>query len=315
MNDSEVLFLIALEEYIKRSGDKNFLVSISKILEEIIEFLDERTKNDLLLNKESFTWMDTLDRTGIPIELEAMYAKSLSSIAFLQKLLNKEYEKYYQKAKKVENILLKFAEKSIDRITLEGKIERKRRINFIFLPYYRISSLTFIENILKDLEVEYGLTTLSINDKNFDPTKYHEGSSWIWLNLIYAQLLLRNGNFRKAYSIIEKTNSLLNKYSLLSFPECIHPFNGKNLGALKQAWSAAMAIEVIDKGLIGFEFNALNNTINLSPFLQEGMKIERKIVLTNDTIKFEIERKNSKYYFTFESRKRKKYRLHFSPLF
>lgn len=315
-SDSELLFLIALEKYVKYTADIKFLQLISKTLNKIFEFIDESVENSLFLNKQNYTWMDTLDRTGFPIELEAVYSRAMFAKAFIKKMLNENYEKELIKANEIKTLVYKkFVENQIDRITLNGKIEKTKRVNFIFLPYYNVSSFFDVQKILKEMETPFGLATLSPKEKNFNPKSYHEGSSWVWINLIYAQLLLKNGYFEKAYSIIERTNELINKNALLSLPECIDPFNGENLGALKQAWSAAMAIETMESGLIGFEFNAITNSITISPYLKSGMRIERKKILPNDEIFFEVSRKDDKYMFSFESKNKIKYKINFKPRF
>ena len=316
--DTEPLFLIALEEYVKFTSDLRFLFSVKNKLNEIVNrILSIRDDDGFIVDKNKYTWMDTIDRTGKPIELESIFIRSLKSIAFILKQLEDPmYQDYLVEHKNMESKLINsFILNRVDRITLDGKKETIKRVNFIFPVYYNQVSYIELKDVFDELEFKYGLTTVSREESVYSHDKYHEGMSWVWINMMYSEILFRNSRFNHAYNILENNAMLMNKKSLMSFPECIDPETNEISGALMQAWSSAFAIETLDKGILGLDVDMMNKTIHLSPILREGMFIRRIKKLPGDQLEIVVDRNKNKYRFSVKSRNGEKYKVVFMPRF
>ena len=173
--DTEPLFLIALEEYVKFTSDLRFLFSVKNKLNEIVNrILSIRDDDGFIVDKNKYTWMDTIDRTGKPIELESIFIRSLKSIAFILKQLEDPmYQDYLVEHKNMESKLINsFILNRVDRITLDGKKETIKRVNFIFPVYYNQVSYIELKDVFDELEFKYGLTTVSREESVYSHDKY-----------------------------------------------------------------------------------------------------------------------------------------------
>tara|TARA_Y100000034_G_scaffold136978_1_gene217858 strand:+ start:16997 stop:18298 length:1302 start_codon:yes stop_codon:yes gene_type:complete len=88
------------------------------------------------------------------------------------------------------------------------------------------------------------VTSVSIKDKEYDPLNYWRGPIWINLNwLIYKGL--KSYGFNDEADIIKK--SILDLISEHGFYEYYHPSSGKGLGTNNFSWTAALAIDFLNK--------------------------------------------------------------------
>ncbi|MBW2980075.1 hypothetical protein KY360_01485 [Candidatus Woesearchaeota archaeon] len=253
------LYFRTKEAFNKKIFNKNEIKKITKILEENIGYLiKNNTKDDFAVCKERETWMDSLNRDGALIELQAF---RLFMYKFLFELTkNKKYKKLEDKLK--DKVRGRFWNK---RYLADGLNDNPVRPNVFIAAYIYPELLSKEEwsncfkHILPRLFAGWGgLTTVDKGSEFFvenhtgeDPKSYHNGDSWFWVNNL-AALVLNRINRKKFKDYINKILDAGVKEILYSgISGCAAELSSakelKSEGCLNQAWSNAMFIELIEE--------------------------------------------------------------------
>jgi len=229
-----------------------------KLCQVISALLKNHTNNDFEIVGPQETWMDTLKRTGAPLEIQALRL-NLYQLAF-ELTKKKIYLKLKQKLKR--KVRKYFWNKKI----LADKLEDFTLRPNIFLANYIFPELlsqeeweTCFKHALEKLWLEWGgISTLDKRNKDFysfhtgeSSQSYHNGDSWFWLNNLTAQVLY-NLNPKKFEEYIGKileasTNEILWSGTIGHHSELSSANNFSSQGCFSQAWSSALFIETIDK--------------------------------------------------------------------
>lgn len=215
--DAPLLFINTVYEYVRCSGDNEFLPEIFPVLKNIVEGYKNGTDFHIGMDEdgliaagaglEQLTWMDVrvgeylpTPRHGKPVEINAYWYSALKVMAeFARKLpketVAEEYEAMAEKTK--ESFLAKFWNEAEDCLkdVLSGNGEENQiRCNQVWTltqPFSMIPA-EWEEKILKKIRTELyagvGLRTLSPNDASFHPVyigpmeerdrAYHQGTVW-----------------------------------------------------------------------------------------------------------------------------------------
>ncbi|MBI4144294.1 hypothetical protein HY486_03540 [Candidatus Woesearchaeota archaeon] len=227
----------------------------TKILRERIRlYLNSITwKDGLVFNNSNETWMDSVERNGCNIEVQAL---TLAAAKFLNQLGEKtiiEEELREQTRKHFWNGKWLFDEKNDQTI----------RPN-VFLAAYAYPELltkeewtTCFQNTLKKLWLPWGgISSIDTTDKRFirehtgeKPDSYHNGDSWYWINNITAIVLHNHKGFdkyvQKIYDASEK--EILQMGAIGHHAELSSAKEQTSEGCPMQAWSAATFIELCDE--------------------------------------------------------------------
>ena len=216
-----------------------------------LKFIDRFEILDAVL-----TWMDTLSRPkGIDL-----YALKLQM-----------YKKAYQasgdlKFLEKEKLLLKYVRKNFwnRKFLADTPNNFIKRPNLFLVAYIYPELLSkkewtiCFENILPKLWLEWGgIATVDKTSDLFvskntgeDPSSYHNGDSWFWVNNLAALVLARldKKRFKKYIAkILEaSTNEILWKGVIGHHTEISSANKFKSEGCWAQAWSSALYIELID---------------------------------------------------------------------
>jgi hypothetical protein len=200
------------------------------------------------------TWMDTIERKRA-IEIDFLYYNVL-----LKLNLNLEAKKFKTFLK--SRIKSDFYEK-----------EEFLRPNWFFCYFLNNNFFereeweSIFYDLIKNNFLKWGgFSSLSFNHKNFqnyytgeDPSSYHQGDSWFWINNLSIFSLL-NLDFKKYKKIISKLKSatlknLLFKGALGYISELSSAKMLEAEGSPIQLWSLSSLILILDKK---FSFNAKN---------------------------------------------------------
>ncbi len=289
-------YISLLKEYIK--NHKLFHIDeIGLLLKKTKDFwflFDENEKeyiiNNLLdlhytapiYNEKGESWMDSIDREGISIEIQALFYEGFE----LLKEYDNEFKYLQQKIEKVVNEML------FHDYILDGLERYEIRPNYILAYYFspklaeKIGFDKYFFNNLEQLWLEWGgISSLSkycplfykkhtgINSKS-----YHNGDSWYFINNITGTILLKflekynnkNKKNNKKEKIEEKIFKLLNSsirdILLLYIPsghsEISSSFEQESLGCFDQLWSNATFIEFVIHYLKQY-----NNLKNIKDFV------------------------------------------------
>jgi glycogen debranching enzyme len=247
-----------------RGEEKKRLI---EALEKTIEReLAERTRDGLAFNSPKETWMDSLDRLGARIEIQAM---RLMMFCLAKDLSTSPRKKEYYAA--LESALRRAARGRFwdGALLADGFDPRSGETDWtvrpnIFLAAYVYPKLLDKEEwvkcfkcVLPKLWLEWGgLSTIDINSPEFhathtgeNPASYHNGDSWFYLNDIAAIVMGRIDARRFDYNI--KKIFEAGSYDLLwsgicGFAAELSPASRfDSAGSPAQAWSSAAFLELL----------------------------------------------------------------------
>jgi hypothetical protein len=230
---------------------------VSKFEKMIPALLKERTMDGLAINYAHETWMDSLDRSGARIEMQA------GRLA-LYKLLYSETDNDQYKI-----LIDELVRKTLDRFYHDEKLldspESKTIRPNVFLACYLYPDLLTrdqwekcFDAILPELYLEWGgIASVSTNDTKFitadsgeSSPSYHNGDSWYFMNNIVATVLYRINPVRYSNFINEimeaSTREILYMGSVGHHAEISSASVQGSLGCEAQLWSSAMYLGFFD---------------------------------------------------------------------
>jgi glycogen debranching enzyme len=232
----------------------------------LIKKASERMINGFFVNNANETWMDSLERSGARIEMQAMILNSYRLLADLSET-KKEKDFYIKKEeamkKRVRDVFFE------NGYLYDGYYPKTNFKDFtvrpnIFIAFYIYPNLLSKEEwtscFQKALDCLWlpwgGLSTIDKNSNNFnwkhtgeDSRSYHQGDSWFFLNNLVAIALYKTDKERfKSY--IEKIKEasreeLIWMGAVGSHGEVSSAEKLESKGCLNQAWSSAMYIELL----------------------------------------------------------------------
>ena len=236
------------------------------VLEKSIEkLLVEDTKNDLAVHGLKQTWMDSLERRGAAIEIQALRLRMYALAARIADTEEKKNYYYNLEAAAWIRIRDKFFQngKLADIYNpVTGRADFKVRPN-VFLAAYAYPELLkksewaeVFDNTLEKLWLDWGgLSTLDKKDAGFcgsdtgvDPTAYHNGDSWFWVNNL-AAVVLNRFDREKYENYINKifeasANDILWHGAIGCASEISSAEKYASAGCVNQAWSNATFLEL-----------------------------------------------------------------------
>lgn len=227
-----------------------------ELLEIINNLVTKRTLNNWAITYSKETWMDSLNRQGPLIEIQAQRCYIYN---FMYKITGQKiYSDLEQKLKKIIK-----KEFFINKTLKDNIIDESIRPN-IFIAYYFYPTLLSkkqwqlcCKNTLDKLWLGWGgLSTINKENSLFQPnhtgeinTSYHNGDSWYWINNL-AALILHQNNKKIFNRFIKKITGASSKEILWMgaighHAELSSASKIESSGCLMQAWSNAMFIELI----------------------------------------------------------------------
>ena len=237
---------------------KFFRGDVVKKFEKIVpKILRERMQDKLVKNYAQETWMDSMDRDGFRIEVQA-------GILALYKFL------YLETNNDQYKILLEDLERETIKRFYRGEMlwdgadSGTTRPN-IFLAYHLYPELLLPEKwercfdkILPELYLEWGgIASLSQVDSRFvgkdsgeGSPSYHNGDSWYFMNNLVASVLYRINPAKYSEYINEimdaSTNEILYMGAIGHHAEISSAMCQESLGCEAQLWSSAMYLNFFD---------------------------------------------------------------------
>jgi glycogen debranching enzyme len=233
-----------------------------KLENAIYSIMKNHSSNGFILNGKKETWMDTLPREGIRIEIQALHVVMCSLLKKLAKMVDDKISHNF--ARQQEDYLIDKTRKYLFKeYLLDGLNDEIARPN-VFLAYYICPDLlssskwekTF-DFVLPRLWLEWGgLSSIDKSNPEFqsrhtgvNDKSYHKGDSWYYINNL-AAISMHRLNRKKYKEYIEKifeasTNEILSKGILGYHAELSSAEIQESKGCLAQAWSSAIYIELL----------------------------------------------------------------------
>jgi len=293
--DSTPLFLLAVEDYVKASGDVGFLTANREAIEKAWAFeIDPAHDTDhdgIYDNSQGTGWVESWPG-GMPhqeIYLALLDQQASSAMAGIEDAL-KDSDKATAAKKRADAIAKTIEAEYYDPAKLcyafsrdaDGSLDRTSTV-YPALAWWNpdtTSGATILahpEGCLKQfaahtLNTDWGLRDVSSEEKIYDGMSYHQGSVWPlftgWAALAEYranqplagyQMLMENANLTRAQDLGADTELLSGDFFV--------PF-GRSTS--HQLWSSAMVITPTLRGLFGISVDAQSKTITVNPHLPAG---------------------------------------------
>lgn len=304
--DGTPRFIIAVQDYVKYSGDTSL---IKELYPAVINSIEGALKNwvdnkGYLLHEDNETWMDARDANLVSYsprgtranDIQALWYNQLRAGAYfaaymddtgnktkwtaLADKLKANFQKDYQDTD--HDVLA-------DRLTKEDKPDFTIRPNQLF-ALEMIDDTTRRAKILKkaweELVYPWGVSTLDRHHPFFHPfhltpeyhkdAAYHNGAIWPWLNGIAMQRMIEFGQTETAYALFKNMNrQVLSRGVVGGLSENLdaYPRDGQLLpkltGTYLQAWSNSEQLRIWNQWFLGVRPDLTNNAVTLAPRLPE----------------------------------------------
>jgi len=254
-------------EFLKKNHfDGEEKQEIADALERAIGWLlRNRTRGGLAINRGEKTWMDSLERSGACLEIQA---QRLAMYDLARRLADSsEKKEYYAQLKEGLEIIVRKAffdgQNLADRFDLGKNLPDFTCRPNLFLAAYIYPNLlsksewrVVFENALKKLWLDWGgLATIDKNDARFcgqstgeDARSYHNGDSWFWINNLAAIAMRQiGGGYFNHYIekiFIASRHDILWRGAMGCASEISSAQTFDPAGCPNQAWSAATFMEL-----------------------------------------------------------------------
>ena len=292
--DATPLFLLAVEDYVKASGDTAFLTANREAVEKAWAFetdpAHDTDHDGIYDNSQGTGWVESWPG-GMPhqeIYLALLDEQASAAMASMEKLMGSEdkaaaaQDRAGRIAKTIESEYYD-AEKSCYAFShnADGSQDRTSTVYPAMSWWSDLASglapLAHPEGCLRQLaahtlHTDWGLRDVSNEEKIYDGMSYHQGSVWPlftgWAALAEYrggqplagyQMLMENANLTRAQDLGGDTELLSGDFFI--------PF-GRSTS--HQLWSSAMVITPTLRGLFGISVDALTKTITVNPRLPAG---------------------------------------------
>lgn len=291
--DATPLFLLAVADYVKSSGDVQFLTTHRDAIEKAWTFETshapgpDKGGNGIYENTQGTGWVESWP-TGLPhqeIYLALLDEQASRAMAQVEDLLNdgKKAEGSRQRAAAIaKTIESQFYDQqklcyAFSR-NADGSLDRTSTV-YPSLAWW--SSVAAGEQYIAQpngclkqfathtLNTDWGLRDVSNDEKYYDGTSYHQGSVWPLFTGWAALAEYRGGQPLAGYQMLMENANLTRAQDLGSHTELLSgdffvPF-GRSTS--HQLWSSAMVVTPTLRGLFGIDIDAQTKTITVNPHL------------------------------------------------
>ena len=306
--DGTPRFVIQVYDYLKYTGDKEFIKSIYKNIKmatdaSIDKYADE---SGYLTHADADTWMDAKRQGKKPcsprgnraVDIQALWYEQLEAAAKLADYMGKkkDAEKWRGVAQKLQSNFEKdFIGNGIiaDHLNEDNSRDTQLRPNTMY-AYNLVSNdsvkMADIRTTWSHLVYPWGVSSLDQMDDQFHPyheqwhryhkdDAYHNGTVWLWQNGMAMQRMIEYGQKDKAYQLFRNMNlQALHIGAVGSLSECADPWcrPGKTIaklsGTFLQSWSNSEQLRVWSQYFLGVRPNMLEKEITIAPRLPKDLQ-------------------------------------------
>ncbi|NOX86078.1 MAG: hypothetical protein GXO86_08960, partial [Chlorobi bacterium] len=332
--DATPLFIVLAGKYLRASGDEQFIKENWKSIKQAIDFCySTDTDGDHLIENPNVGhgWVEGGFLFGgkTTLYLAGCWAEALDQAAYMTQALgyDKQAVKYRKESKTVVDIINdNFWDEENNylnhSVKPDGSYIREKTIMPAVPLYFGQIAPDHASTVLNQMATNqfttnWGVRMVEERNKHFNPGGYHTGSVWPLYTGWTALAEYRNGRPVQGFSHT-MNNMLIYKVWQKGFIEEV--LNGENYlpsGVCShQCWSETMALQPLLEGMLGYEPDALNNKLTLSPaFPADWDWFEaRNIPLGNRKIHLTMKRTPGKLIYQFDCTENKPLSLNFNPV-
>ena len=280
--DSTPLFLMAMEDYVNASGDKEFLQQHWDAVEKAWNF--ERTHDTdgdgIYDNSQGTGWVESWP-SGMPhqeIYLAALDQQASGAFARLARVMNKADDASAADAR-AQKVAAKIEQEYAGPMyafsrNADGSLDKTATI-YPTVAWWdghfalKQSGEMFERWASEEFSTDWGLRDLGEHEAFYDPISYHQGSVWPLFTGWTSIAEYRTGRSLSGYAHLMQTADLTWAQDLGSVTELLSGayFSPFGRSTPHQLWSSAMVLTPALRGLFGISTDALNNSISVDPHL------------------------------------------------
>ncbi|MBV9760403.1 MAG: glycogen debranching protein [Acidobacteriaceae bacterium] len=282
--DSTPLFVMAMCDYVKASGDKEYLMNNWDAVRRAYQFTRaHETTDGIYSNTQGTGWVESWP-TGMPHEeiyLAALDQQSAQAVSYLaslvgdQQLAGAAEKKAREIAEKIES---EYYEPSEDFYAFsrnpDGSLDRTASIYPSVAWWDGTFGLKSPGPMLarwasNEFSTDWGTRDISERTSFYDPISYHQGSIWPLFTGWVSLAEYRAGRPLSGYAHLMQNAGLTWAQDLGSVTELLSGEFFQPLGrsSSHQMWSSAMVIVPLIRGLFGVTWDAPNQKLHLEPHL------------------------------------------------
>lgn len=282
--DSSPLFVMAMADYVKASGDIDYLKRGWEAVRKAYEFTRSHEGTDgVYSNTEGTGWVESWP-TGMPREevyLAAMDQQSSDALSYLAALAGDQQLAESAK-KKAQEIAAKIESEYYERDAQfyafsrnqDGSLDHTASIYPAVAWWGGTFGLKNAGPMLTrwasaEFSTDWGTRDISPRTSFYDPISYHQGSIWPLFTGWVSLAEYRAGRPLSGYAHLIQNLNLTWAQDLGSVTELLSGEFYQPLGrsSSHQMWSSAMVIVPLIRGLFGISWDAQNNKLHLDPHL------------------------------------------------
>jgi hypothetical protein len=281
--DSTPLFLLAAEDYVNASGDKEFLQAAWPAIQRAWNFetTHDSDGDGIYDNAQGTGWVESWPQ-GMPrqeIYLAALDEQASVAMAHLFQLAghDSDAQQARRRADAIANtIQTEYAQPDgLYAFSYGGGVADKTASIFPSIAWWTEhyalphSEAMFQRWASDEFSTDWGLRDVGEREGVYDPISYHQGSVWPLFTGWASLAEYRTGRDLAAYTHLMENVNLTTEQDLGAVTELLSgafytPF-GRSTS--HQMWSSAMVLIPALRGLFGVSVDALNNTITVDPHL------------------------------------------------
>jgi len=283
--DSTPLFLTAMLDYVRTSGDADFLRKHREIIEKAWHFetTHDTDGDGIYDNSQGTGWVESWP-TGMPHQeiylalLDQQASVAMSKLAGLlgdQATADSAAARGVELAKKIEAEYYDPSRQAYDfSRNADGSLDRTATV-YPAIAWWNggeglaHSQESFARWASHDFTTDWGLRDVAESDPFYDPISYHQGSVWPLFTGWTAVAEYRAGRPLAGYVHLMQNADLTTAQDLGAVTELLSGafFQPFGRSTSHQLWSSAMVITPALRGLFGVDVDGLSTSIHLDPHL------------------------------------------------
>ena len=311
--DATPLFVIALYDYYKWSGDKNFVRYLyDNMLRALGWCMEADRDGDGLIEHgpEGFLidtqWMDSYFRGKSGVDVQAIFGHAFKCGAEIAREFGDDdlAEAWMGRYDELKSLIIeRYWDEAYgflyDTIQPDGTLKKDMTVNAVIPVFFDIIEPDKAESILRWMESDefttsWGVRTRARSDPEYDGKSYQKGGVWPFVTGWVAYSEFSHGNFKegflKTYQMTE-----MQRFSKLYFKEVLSgdvppESSGEEdpAGCFIQAWSATIYLHTVVRGLLGVVPHA-PESVTICPYLTSDWDISvERLVVGESLLSFEL---------------------------
>lgn len=294
--DATPLFLMAIRDYVRTSGDVAFLKSNREAVEKAWRFetTHDSDGDGIYDNSQGTGWVESWPG-GMPhqeIYLAELDREASAAVAQLETWLG-DSSASQAAASRAHTIAGKIEAEYYESVRRQyafshnanGTVDSTNTM-FPMIAWWdgrdglAHEGASFRRWASHDFDTDWGLRDIAESDHNFDPISYHQGSVWPLFTGWASVAEYRSGHPLAGYADLMQNAEQTTNQDLGAVTELLSGafFQPMGRSTSHQLWSSAMVVTPLLRGMFGLEQDALTHTLHIRPQLPadwDGAEVRR----------------------------------------